>query len=765
VSAPGGAKGGVNGSANTSAIDGPLDRPGVDAAGGADRGPSGDPRRRRFGPRSRAYALTALLIAAIAWAAGLGARWETDNRLARWGGASLADPDYEALVERFGGDELVLVRALLPADSAPERIAAAAQLADLPDALRALPGRGELLAPLELPGLSGGDLAERLAALANRPLARCLGLATALSDGTLALDHVLTIEPNAGPAERRELAQRLAVLAETSAARGLPLLCAGHPLVAAALDAEALRVQRRFAPLLVVVAALAGFALWRSIGLVAAVLLPALLCSVGIQALLHLMGHPSNMILVAVGPLVLVLMLAAQAHGASAYAAQRRAGVPAALALHAAWRQVLPGVALAGATTAVGFLVFLSSPVSAVRELGLAVGLTIAVGLPLAYALMPILLVGLAPAPPPPVALGRWPWRKLAIAGLRRPLALGLCCAALLLFGALAPAYTPAGGDSLGFFPEAHPVRRDFLAIEAAGGALSSVEVLLPGRFGAATRPALAAFARQLERSPGAVAVFGPGDVAADLEASGLAGAALALALPPALRRAGRADAAGELLRFSVRIADQGGANLARLAAEAGQVAAAAAAEHGLGAPRVTGSVALVIRLQSELVRTLATSLAGTALVSLLAFLLATRRPRPLLAAALANAVPVAGVLFATWALGFRLDAATVMVASVVLGLAVDNTFHLLHAGRLAPGEQTLPAGLRALDRIGPAAAFSTAALVAGFGVLSLAGFAPTARFGGLCALGSLLAFGADFLVLPWIWLGRAPIPPAERRG
>lgn len=713
----------------------------------------------------RAGALALLLLAAIAWCAALAARWETDNRLARWGGGSLADPDYEALVERFGGDEVVLVRALLPAEGDPQRSAAAGLLAELPAALRRLPAQADLLAPLELPGLPPGDLAARLADLGARPLARALGLTNPLPDGVVAIDHVLTIETEASPGERRALAARLAELAESSAAGGLPLLCAGHPLVAAALDAEALRVQRRFAPLLVLVAALAGLALWRSFGLVAAVLLPALLCSLGVQVLLHLLGHPSNMILVAVGPLVLVLMLAAQAHGVSAYAAQRRAGVPASIAVHTAWRHVLPSVALAAATTSVGFLVFLSSPVAAVRELGLAVGLTIAVGLPLAYALMPTLLVGLAPDPGPSRALGRWPWRKLASAGLRRPRLLGLGCGALLLLGLLAPAYTPAGGDSLGFFPEHHPVRRDFLAIEAAGGALSSVEVLLPGRFGAATRPALENFARQLGRLPGAVAVFGPGDVAADLEASGLGGAALALALPPALRRAGRADAAGELLRFSVRIADQGGANLARLAAAAEQLAAAAAGQLGLGAPRVTGSVALVIRLQSELVRTLATSLAGTALVSLLAFLAVTRRPRQLLAAALANAVPVAGVLLATWALGFRLDAATVMVASVVLGLAVDNTFHLLLAGRPAPGEQPLAAGLRALDRIGPAAAFSTAALVAGFGVLSLAGFAPTARFGGLCALGSLLAFGADFLVLPWIWLGRAPFRPGPGRG
>jgi predicted RND superfamily exporter protein len=105
------------------------------------------------------------------------------------------------------------------------------------------------------------------------------------------------------------------------------------------------------------------------------------------------------------------------------------------------------------------------------------------------------------------------------------------------------------------------------------------------------------------------------------------------------------------------------------------------------------------------------------------------------------------------------LDAATVMVASVVMGLAVDNTFHVLRAARGGGAR----ARLAALDAVGGAALASTLALAVGFAALAASDFAPTARFGGLTALGVLAAFVGDFLVLPALWIGTRP--PDRRRG
>lgn len=721
--------------------------------------------------RGRAVALLLLLL--IALTAAYSAGWETDNRLSRWGGGAGDDANYARLEALFGGDEVVLLRAHLPAGDAAQP--ALSWASDLGARLATLPGLRATLNPLALPGAAQGGAMERFAAALTRPLVQSLDLLAADAQGQPErLDWLLAIAPEATPLERRALASEVRMLQSEAQTQGIEIWAAGHPLVAAALDLEALEVQRRFAPLLVLVAALAGLALWRNVGLVAAVLLPSVLASTGIQALLQALGQPSNMILVAVGPLVLVLMLASLSHSAAQYASQRQTGLAPREAQIAARRHILGGVMLAALTTAVGFLVFLTSPVPAVRTLGVAAGATMAVAVPLAYGLMGPMLVGLARHPPRARALKATRWRRLAIFGLRHPAWMALGSALVLVAGLLAPTQLPLGADSLSFFKPEHPVRREFLAIEADGGALSSLEVLLPGRFDPREIEKNRRFEAALAALPSVVSVFGPGTILADMDHLGLAGGPLGgLALQGALKRAGRSDEAGEWQRFSLRIADQGGGNLGQIADQTKAVAAEAAQELGWPTPAVTGSVALVVRLQRQLVHTLASSLAGTALVSLLAFLLVSRRPRILLAAAFSNALPVAGVLAATWLLGFALDAATVMVASVVLGLAVDNTFHLLRTGRPqhpAPtisrhpsGFATLRSGLRAFDQIGSAAWFSTLVLVAGFGVLTLAGFAPTARFGLLCSLGTALAFLADFLILPWIWLSHPRATPSPR--
>jgi predicted RND superfamily exporter protein len=92
------------------------------------------------------------------------------------------------------------------------------------------------------------------------------------------------------------------------------------------------------------------------------------------------------------------------------------------------------------------------------------------------------------------------------------------------------------------------------------------------------------------------------------------------------------------------------------------------------------------------------------------------------------------------------------MVAAAVLGLAVDNTFHLMYAAGTAQPVR-MRAALRAFERVGRAAAISSAALALGFLILALSGFAPTARFGLLCAVGAASALLADLVVLPARWI------------
>jgi predicted RND superfamily exporter protein len=165
----------------------------------------------------------------------------------------------------------------------------------------------------------------------------------------------------------------------------------------------------------------------------------------------------------------------------------------------------------------------------------------------------------------------------------------------------------------------------------------------------------------------------------------------------------------------------------------------------------VSGQVLRLVRAQQSLVRAQLQSL-GLALILVLACLgLGLRSWRLTLLSVFPNVAPVLGAFALMSLLGWPLDPATVMVASIALGIAVDNTAHLLaqvQAG-LEAGSSWVGAAGTAVERVRPAMVTTT--LTAGIGFLSLATsqFVPVRAFGLLAAAALGLALAADLLVLP----------------
>jgi predicted RND superfamily exporter protein len=91
------------------------------------------------------------------------------------------------------------------------------------------------------------------------------------------------------------------------------------------------------------------------------------------------------------------------------------------------------------------------------------------------------------------------------------------------------------------------------------------------------------------------------------------------------------------------------------------------------------------------------------------------------------------------------------MIASVVLGLIVDNTIHLLY--RYRAGTQTglgpAPAMAQAMHQTGRAAVITTLILILGFWAGLVGSFKPTISFSFLTGLTMIFALLADLLVLP----------------
>jgi hypothetical protein len=115
------------------------------------------------------------------------------------------------------------------------------------------------------------------------------------------------------------------------------------------------------------------------------------------------------------------------------------------------------------------------------------------------------------------------------------------------------------------------------------------------------------------------------------------------------------------------------------------------------------------------------------------------------------NLIPVVVTVgFMGWT-GIPIDASTMMIGAMVIGLAVDDTIHFMHKFRIyytQLGDSKL--AIRAtLESTGAALLFTSLVLTGGFGVFLLASMVNTQHFGALAALGAMVAFVADLLVAP----------------
>jgi predicted RND superfamily exporter protein len=172
----------------------------------------------------------------------------------------------------------------------------------------------------------------------------------------------------------------------------------------------------------------------------------------------------------------------------------------------------------------------------------------------------------------------------------------------------------------------------------------------------------------------------------------------------------------------------------------------------------ITGQVLLLVDAQQTLVATQVESLALASLLIFAVIALGLRSWRLTATAVLPNLFPVLGVFALMVLLRLPLDAATVMVASIALGIAVDNTVHILEhvRSRRAAGVPQEQAIADTLCEIGPAMVATTATACVGFLTLCLSAFIPIRDFGLLASVTMLVALVADTLLLPAILMVRA---------
>lgn len=115
--------------------------------------------------------------------------------------------------------------------------------------------------------------------------------------------------------------------------------------------------------------------------------------------------------------------------------------------------------------------------------------------------------------------------------------------------------------------------------------------------------------------------------------------------------------------------------------------------------------------------------------------------------------------------LGIPLDGPAVIVATVALGVVVDDTIHLLgkYSEARRKGLDGEDAARQAFRDVGPAVSWTSLILIVGFGVLSLSSFRPNMMMGVMGALMVLLGWIADMVVTPVLLTLMARKTPAPR--
>lgn len=417
-------------------------------------------------------------------------------------------------------------------------------------------------------------------------------------------------------------------------------------------------------------------------------------------------------------------------------------------------------------TTAAGFLSLLLSSIPSIREFGLFCALGVVYAVVSALVVIPALFVALPGKGGALVASGRATRLadRLAALSVARRREVVLIVAAAAALAAIGISRIEANTDFVANFGEDHPVRRDFKTLNEAFRGVVPIEVVLTSgvrdtfkdpetlrrvdalqawlvdqpEIGRAT--SLVDYVSFLHQKLGGPEAKGIPTGSAGIEQLLLAAPSEG-ASPFVDRRFRRAvihahatsSASGDLLPLVGRIET-------RLAALPDDLQGA-----------VTGNAVRVARTVDELSRGQITSLLLATLVIYLTLSFLFQSARVGFWALLPNILPVAFYFGILGLAGIPLSATTALVASAVLGIAVDDSIHFLTrfnaaARQVANEEAGVAAALHAVLR---PVTVTTAALCAGFLVLAGSELRNQVEFGVLAAVTLALAWLIDLTFTP----------------
>ena len=471
------------------------------------------------------------------------------------------------------------------------------------------------------------------------------------------------------------------------------------------------------------------------------------------------------------GPLVaqiIVLTMPAASHLAIHYRDERRREGDAKLAAKTTLRAVTVPILWCAATGAIGYGALLTSSVVPIRQFGWIMGLCTLLASLLVLAISPTAMI------PPfrmdlPTKLGSSSWvgrvmERITewVYGHPGRIVVGLLALVVpLSFGMVRLSYET---NFINAFKPQTRVVQDYAEVESRLGGIGLVEVLVPvsGPIDRATLDRFRSVERGLTEGQGRgpkasmvlslATILDPDhrlDTLPEASANRILATKLDLivASPQVALLRNFLDAEARQARIVVRLVEQQPApDKSAIFAEATRLARSAFGDSSY----LTGLSFLMTKTTEGVIRTQWSTFTWAVLGILLMLTIALRSPILAGLAIVPTLLSVSFVLGLMGWLGIKLDMATALVASVALGLSVDDTFHCLLQYRRQRADRPFRESLFASYLVtGPGVLLSSLAVAVGFLALRFSEFVPFSNFGAMVAIATAGSTVGNILLLP----------------
>jgi uncharacterized protein len=713
-----------------------------------------------------------------------------DNDISAW--FSKDDPvyrDYERFRDEFGGSRSLIVA--LKADSAErlfsretldfirrvtsdiERVDTVERVASLSTATTVDAASRDGESRLDVRRLIDPSGSQPPEEVRRRALKDDLIRGDLVSESGVVTAIVVSFDETRIDAVRAGVIQRIHDLVDPALPPGITAYYNGSLEISETYNRITLANQRTFTPPIFVVTLIAvylSFRSWRKMLLTIVAVGISVLWTLGLYTLL---GYSYNVLASMLVPLIVVLAIADDVHIMQHWDEERRHR-SAEDSFKATVEHLAAPLLGASATTALGMASLATSNVVAVRAFGLGSGVGIMVDFMISLVFVPTLLSLMKPevheTPHEKYLVG--PMRAIAMYSTRHPrsvVAVSVALAAIASFGILR---LRVDTNHINFFSPKHPLGQSARVIDSELSGIYSFQVLLEGPPESLGTPEnlqrMERLEDELRKFPDVRKVRSVADYVRRVNQELHDGDPAAAVVP-----SDPAAVAQELFVFT--LGGEGRHELERVVAtdysraqidvklramssdvvlelidRTDRIAAGIFAGSGIKAT-TTGSGRLFSTLDHYLVASQISSF-GTAFFTVFGVIFVIFRSVRFGFLTIApNLLPVLAVLGIMGFMGISMNIATVMVASVALGVVDDDTIHFINRYRreVAAGASTDEAIEIATVHEGRASLTTALINSLGFGVLLLSEYKPTAWFGGLLGLTMAVAFLAEVFILP----------------